>query len=164
MKTILSIAYFILVATVSAESNNILLLKLSVACQNAQAKFEMCGPNGSLDPSFVTGYIKTINSSLDALVDSGYLVKKNYIIKNPTQMSEKELNDMYNVFRNFINKLSIKYGYYSAKEMVDMGTRQRISVVQKGDIFSVCIRLPKQYMKDFEKNIQPFLTKKTKDQ
>ena len=162
MKTILSIAYFILVTTTSGETNNALLLKLSVACQNAQANFEMCGPNGSLDPIFVREYIKTINSSLDALVDSGYLVKKNYIIKNPTQMPEKELDDMYNVFRNIINKLSIKYGYYSAKEMVDIGARQRISIVQKGDIFSVCIRLPKQYMKEFEKNIQPFLTKKTK--
>lgn len=76
-------------------------------------------------------------------------------------MTKKELDDMYKVFRVLIDKLSIKYGYYNAKEMLDLGVYRRVSTVQKGDVFSVCIRIPKQYMKEFQNQIQPFLLKKT---
>ncbi len=162
MKAIWLIVCFSFTTAVFAESNESLLLKLSVACQNAQAEFERVGANTAISPDFVTEYIETINASLDALVASGYLNQAEYNMKNPSEMTEKELDNLSDVLLGFVDKLYKQYGYYSALEMVDMGVYRRISTVRKGDKFSLKVRIPEKYAKELGKAIQPFLQSKPK--
>ena len=157
MKPLIVFLYFILIASASADNNDKILLKLSVACQNAHSEFDNIDPDGSIDPSFVTGYLKEINTALDALVGSGYLAKKKFFLKNPAEMDPKEQEALSSVFRDAIGKIYKKYGNYSAMEMVDMGIYRMISTVQKGEEFSVTIRLPKMRLQHFEEAIKPFL-------
>ena len=115
--------------------------QLSVRCQNIAQVLMGHPPSSAVEPSQFADDLEFINSRLDELVDDKQLLEKQFTLPSPENLKHEQFAAVH----SFVESLSSQYGYFVARELVDMGLRRRLSSPQKPT--ELTVRLPERQMK-----------------
>lgn len=122
-------------------------LHLSIVSQNAGHKIQMLGVDADEpDTRQFAQDIKTIDTLLDRLVEKGLLKKKTFRLKPQLDLEESLIMAV----GKFVEKASEKYGYYVVREMMDVGTRQRLKEFDEEAPVVLNVRMPEHLLKELE--------------
>lgn len=122
-------------------------LKLSILSQNAGHQIHMLGVDS--DEPNTASFKKTIQSidtQLDLLVTKGVLKKKTFQLKPQLDLEESLIESV----GKFMEKAAEKYGYYVVREMMDVGTRQRLKEFDDQAPVILNVRMPEKLLKELE--------------
>lgn len=122
-------------------------LHLSIISQNAGHKIQMLGvDSGDPDTQGFTRDIQTIDRLLNQLVDKGLLKKQTFQLKPQLDLEESLIKAV----GQFVEKASEQYGYYVIREMMDIGTRQRLKKFNENAPVILNVRVPEKLLKELE--------------
>ena len=125
----------------------ILWLKLSIHSQNAGHGIHMRGvDNESPNSKKFKKHIEAIDSLLDQLVSKGILKKQQFKLKPQLDLEETLITAV----GKLIDKAAKEYGYYVVREMMDIGTRQRLKEFDDTAPVILNARMPEPLLKEFQ--------------
>lgn len=128
-------------------SHTNLWLQLSIVSQNAGHKIQMFGVDADQpDSKDFAREIKTIDHLLDQLVEKGLLKKQTFKLKPQLDLEESLIMAV----GKFVSKHSDQYGYYVVREMLDVGTRQRLKEFDENAPVILNVRMPEALIKELE--------------
>jgi hypothetical protein len=135
---------------------------LSARAQNVAKQFELIKPGGAADPSMFKEDLEAIEGSLKKLVKCSDLVEKKLELLPPEKLGDKGFEALF----EFAESISEDYGYFVALELLDIGLRRRLSVMDPNQPVSLLLRLPASQMENFLKiaNDKGLLGKTTAEQ
>jgi len=123
-------------------------LKISVRVQNVARELERLQrlmPDTPPEPSQFDGDLKVITSVLSELVKARELEEKKIELVPPEVLGDEGLGHV----MHFVESLSDTYGYFVAIELVDVGLRMKLSVLEKGKPIPLTLRLPPKLLRKF---------------
>jgi len=128
------------------------LFRLSVLAQNshANAQIEIRIADG-LDVESYKNDADTIKSELIKLNESNILEKKEFILLNFKDFDDRNGFGFLDTFAKIIGE---KYGFFTAKEMIDFGISRYISSMKNEDPIKLEVFLPSNDMIEFEKYLK----------
>ena len=122
-------------------------LHLSIVSQNAGHKIQMLGvDSGEPKTKGFAKDIKTIDQLLDQLVSKGLLKRQTFQLKPQLDLEESLIKAV----GQFVEKASEQYGYYVVREMLDVGTRQRLKEFDEDAPVILNVRMPERLLKELE--------------
>jgi len=134
----------------------LILFKISVISQNANAEFDSLAPDVARSPGIMLNYAKRIDVLLNSLVDKGSFSKESVELKAPKNMSIQEQNELSEIVVDYSALLALEYGMYSSLEMLDFGLRRGLIDDADKKTIVLNIRMPKKRMAKFVSQIQKF--------
>ena len=152
MKT-LTIALFALASLITAASCeeeqtvNKAWMTLSARAQNVAKQFQLMKPEGAADPSMFEEDLKVIDAALDKLVKCGDLVETKIDLLPPEKLGDKGFEALF----NFAESISEDYGYFVTLELLDIGLKRRLSMMELNQPVSLHLRLSPVQMEKFLK-------------
>ncbi|MBN2704156.1 MAG: hypothetical protein JXR23_08090 [Pontiellaceae bacterium] len=138
-----------------AESTEEIWKNLAVHSQNLAYKFQTMGgyssDEGSRDIHHYTNELDAVENDLKALV------KQNVVNEETLELSEAEINTLWgdDEYQELMETLFDRYGGYTAREMLDIGTRLRLQNTNLP--IQVSIRLPENELTQFKKIAESYL-------
>lgn len=122
-------------------------MRLSIVSQNAGHKIHMLGVDtGEPRAKAFAKEIKTIDTLLDQLVAKGLLKKETFQLKARLDLEESLIMAV----GEFMEKASEQYGYYVIREMMDVGTRQKMKPFDDQAPVILNVRMPEKLLKELE--------------
>jgi len=119
-------------------------MKLSVRVQNVAWKFQRLNPSGQPDPSFFSDDLQEIDRLLSVLVSDGAVTKSTVKLR-PLKGREKNIE----LIMEFTEKIAERYGQYVALELMDLGLRKRLSLMDENKPLVLNVHLPANELEAF---------------
>lgn len=126
-------------------------LQLSIHSQNAGHSVHMLGVDtGESGTKGFQKDIAAIDTLLDQLVSEGVLKKQQFILKPQLDLEESLIVAV----GKLIKKSSQEYGYYVVREMMDIGTRQKLKEFDEDAPVILNVRMPEKLLAEFAPLLQ----------
>lgn len=128
-------------------------LELAIHAQNAGHKIHMLGvESDSSGTKAFSKDISAIDHVLNKLVNQGVLKKKKFTLKPQLDLEDALITAV----GHFVQKAAKQYGYYSVREMMDIGTRQKLKEFDDAAPTILNVRMPASLLAEFEKLLKEF--------
>ena len=122
-------------------------MHLSIVSQNAGHKIHMLGVDADeVSKKSFAKDIATIDTLLNQLVAKGLLKKQTFHLKPQLDLDESLIMAV----GEFAEKASEKYGIYVVREMMDVGTRQRLKPFDDQAPVVLNVRMPAKLLKELK--------------
>ncbi len=140
----LSVSHLLLQA--GETEKHTLWMDLSAKCQNVARGLAGVGPHTDPNALGLDADLVAIDVLLDQLVEAGDLVEFEILIKEPSEMTQENGEDLI----NFVKTLAVKYGFYTASEMMDIGFRLELKPIAADKPLLLRLRVPPKTGEEFK--------------